>query len=186
MTEEQGTTEQTVREKSETEKNLDEAASVRYLTTDDFILFRTPAGGMRLTLKGDRSVLRIKARRCFPYSMPDKFISLRDGSDGEIGIIADLKDLPNDYRRWIEEDLEMRYYVPQVRSIKTIRQRFGGIEWHVDTDRGPKRLITKGVHDTMMEVEIGRFIVTDVDGNRFEIFTDRLDPASSEWLNRLI
>ena len=172
--------------KPETEKNLDEAANVRYLTADDFSLLRTPGGGLRLTLKDDKSVLRIKARRCFPYSMPDRLISLRDGSDGEIGIIANLCDLPKDYRRWIEDDLEMRYYVPQVKSIKTIRQRFGGIEWHVDTDRGPKRLITKGVHDTMTEVEIGRFVVTDVDGNRYEIATEKLDPQSREWLNRLI
>jgi len=173
-------------EKPESEKSLDEAASVRYLTPEDFQLFRTPAGGLRLTLKDDRSVLRIKARRAFPYSMPDKYISIRDGADGEIGIIANLGDLPKDYRRWIQDDLDMRYYVPQVKSIKAIRQRFGGIEWQVDTDRGPKRLITKGVHDTMTEVEIGRFVVTDVDGNRYEISTDKLDAPSREWLNRLI
>ncbi len=172
--------------KWETEKNLDEAASVRYLTADDIELFSTPAGGLRLTLKDEKSVLRVKARRCFPYSMPDKFISIRDGGDGEIGIIANLGDMPKDYRRWIQEDLDMRYYVPLVKSIKTIRQRFGGIEWHVDTDRGPKRLITKGVHDTMTEVEIGRFVVTDVDGNRYEILLDKLDLPSREWLNRLI
>lgn len=167
-------------------QSLDDAAHVRYLKAEDFELLRTPAGGLRLTLKGEKSVLRVKARRCFPYSMPDRFVSIRDGADGEIGIIANLKDLPADYRRWIEEDLEMRYYVPSVRTIKAIRQRFGGIEWHVETDRGPKRLITKGVHDTMTEVEIGRFVVTDVDGNRYEIFTDKLDPVSREWLNRLI
>lgn len=186
MTDERSTTEEMTDSNPETEQNLDQAANVRYLSTDDFHLFRTPAGGLRLTLKGEKSVLRIKARRCFPYSMADRFISIRDGADGEIGILADLKDLPADYRRWIEEDLDMRYYVPRVKSIKAIRQRFGGIEWHVDTDRGPKRLITKGVHDTMTEVEIGRFIVTDVDGNRYEVFTDRLDAASREWLNRLI
>ncbi len=186
MTDESVTMEQITEVKAETEKNLDEAANVRYLTTGDFELLRTPAGGLRLTLNNDKSVLRIKARRCFPYSMPDRFISLRDGADGEIGIIANLCDLPKDYRRWIEDDLEMRYYVPRVSSIKTIRQRFGGIEWHVETDRGPKRLITKGVHDTMTEVEVGRFVVTDVDGNRYEIATEKLDAASREWLNRLI
>lgn len=186
MTDDRIATEQSTEEKSQSEKNLDDAANVRYLTADDFVLLRTPAGGLRLTLKDDRSVLRVKARRCFPYSMPDRFISLRDGSDGEIGIIANLSDLPRDYRRWVEEDLEMRYYVPRVQSIKTIRQRFGGIEWHVDTDRGSKRLITKGVHDTMTEVEIGRFVVTDVDGNRYEISTETLDLQSREWLNRLI
>jgi len=163
-----------------------DAGAVRYLGADDFSLWRTGGGALRLTLHGEKSVLRVKCRRCFPYSLPERFISIRDGSDGEIGIVANLQELPKDCRTLIEDDLEMRYYVPQVRKIETIRQRFGGIEWRVDTDRGPKRLITKGIHDTMTEVEVGRYVLTDVDGNRYEICIEGLDVGSREWLDRLI
>lgn len=168
------------------EQNLDEAANVRYLKAGDFDLCPTQAGGLRMTLKDERTVLRIKARRCFPFSSPSKYISIRDGNDDEIGIISDLAHISKEYRSWIEDDLEMRYFTPRVASIKLIRQRFGGVEWHVDTDCGSKRLITKGVHDTMTEVEPGRYVITDVDGNRYEVFVDELDPASREKIDRLI
>lgn len=169
-----------------TERNLDEAAKVRYLEPDEFALTRTPGGSLRMTLNDDRSVLRIKTRRCFPFAFPDKFISVRDANEEEIGIIRDLNDLSKEHRRWIEDDLEMRYYTPRVRSIKSIRQRWGGVEWHVTTDRGPKVLITRGVHDTMSEVEPGRYIITDVDGNRCELYAAELDEPSRARLDRLV
>jgi hypothetical protein len=169
-----------------TEQNLDEAANVRYLKPGDFVLYRTEAGSLRMTLENERTVLRVKAKRCFPFSSPVKYISIRDGNDDEIGIISDLAHLSREYRRWIEDDLEMRYFTPRVTGIKLIRHRFGGVEWHVETNCGPKRLITKGVHDTMTEVEIGRYVITDVDGNRYEVYTEELDAMSRERIERLI
>lgn len=175
-----------IEEKPEVERNLDEAANVRYLLPEEFVLFRNDGGGLRITVKDDRSALRARARRCFPFALPTKFISIRDGNDEEIGIISDLCDLSKEYRRWIEEDLEMRYFAPCVNSIKSINQRYGGVEWHLETDRGLRRVITKGIHDTLAEIEPGRYILTDVDGNRYELFTERLDEASNARLGRLI
>ncbi len=169
-----------------TEKTLDEAAKVRYLEPGDFELMRSDGGGLRLTLTGDKSVLRVKARRCFPYSFGGKYISIRSGADEEIGIIRDLGEISKQYRRWIEDDLERRYFTPQVKAITQIRHRFGGVEWHVLTDRGSKRLITRGVHDTMTEIEPGRYIITDVDGNRYELSPEALDEASREKVDKLI
>ena len=169
-----------------TEKSLDEAAKVRYLEPGDFDLFRNDGAGLRLTLKGEKSVLRVKARRCFPYSFGARYISIRDGAEEEIGIIRDLGELTKQYRRWIEDDLEMRYFTPRVKSINAIKHRFGGVEWYVDTDRGPKRLITRGVHDTMTDVQPGRYVITDVDGNRYELNADALDEPSRAKLDKLV
>ena len=173
-------------EQPDVEKSLDEAAKVRYLERGDFELFKNDGAGLRLTLKDDKSVLRVKARRCFPYSFGARYISIRDGNEEEIGIIRDLGKLTKKYRRWIEEDLEMRYFTPQVKSINAIKHRFGGVEWYVDTDRGPKKLITRGVHDTMTEVQPGRYLITDVDGNRYELCADALDEASRSKLDKLV
>ncbi len=178
--------ERTVEPETDTQHALDEAAKVRYLERDDFILFKTDGGGLRLTLPNDRSLLRVKARLCFPLTHPTTHVSLRDGLDEEIGLIRDLSELDKQYRRWIEDDLELCYFTPRVKSITSIRQRFGGLEWQVTTDRGPKRIITKGVRDTMTEVEPGRYIIGDVDGNRYEVFTDRLDDVSRGWIERLV
>lgn len=168
------------------ERSLDEAANVRYLAHGDFELTRGEAGTLRMTLAGEKSFLRVKTRRCFPFSYPSKYISLRDGADEEIGIIRDLADLSKDYRRWIEDDLDMRYFVPRVKSIDYIRYRYGGIEWQLLTDRGAKRVITKNLMDTMHEIQPGRYVISDVDGNRYEIFTEKLDAVSREKLEQLV
>jgi hypothetical protein len=186
MTDEERLIRETGQEKTATEQGLDEAAHVRYLKPDEFILFRTDGGGLRLTLLDDRSFLRVKAKRCFPFSFATKYISLRDGNDEEIGMLPDLAELSKQYRRWIEDDLEMRYFTPRVKSIRAIRRRSGGIEWLLDTDCGSKKVITKSVQDTMTEVEPGRYVITDVDGNRYEIHPDALDEPSRDRLERLI
>lgn len=168
------------------EKNMDEAASVRYLTPDDFTLFRTEAGALRMTLHNERSILRVMARRAFPFAAPERFISLRDGKGEEIGILPDLRQMPPQYRQWIIDDLELRYYTPRLRTISSIKRRWGGVDWNVDTTMGPRRFITRGIHDTMAEVEQGRFIVTDVEGNRYEILVNELDDASKALLDRTV
>lgn len=183
---EQKLTEQPNDAASETERNLNEAANVRYLGRDDFVLIRTEGGSLRITLPEDKSYLRIKCRRCFPFAFPTQYISVRDAADEEIGIIRNLADLPADWRAWILDDIEMRYYTPRVKSIKNIRRRWGGYEWYVLTDRGSKKIITKGVHDTMSEVQPGRYIITDVDGNRFELHSAKLDEVSKEKVEQLV
>jgi hypothetical protein len=171
---------------SNTERNLNEAANVRYLAPDEFVLFKSEAGSLRMTLKDDRSYIRVLAKLCFPFSFPTKYISLRDTEDEEIGIIPDLAVLNKQYRRWIGEDIELRYFTPCITRIMSARHRYGGVEWTIETDRGPKTIITKAVWDTMTEVEIGRYIITDVDGNRYEIVHNNLDEMSKGWLERLI
>ncbi len=137
-------------------------------------------------MKNDRSYLRITAKCCFPFAFPTKYISIRDDTGEEIGIIPDLAHLDKKTRRWIEDELELRYFTPRVKSIDNVRYRYGGVEWHLETDRGFKKIITKGVHDTMCEVEPQRYLITDVDGNRYEVFVDKLDQASRALLDKLI
>ncbi len=43
---------------------------MRYLEPEEFTLIRTASGGLRMTLKDDRSILRVKVRRCFPFAFP--------------------------------------------------------------------------------------------------------------------
>lgn len=173
-------------EKTQTEKNLDEAAHVRYLGQEEFILYRNENGGLRLTLKDEKSFLRITAKRAFPFSFPTKYISIRSGGDEEIGIIPDLADLSREYRHWIEHELDVRYFTPIIKSINAIRRRYGGVEWHVESDYGPKRIITKSVHDAIAEVEPGRYLMTDVDGNRYELCPVDLDEVSRTKFETLV
>ncbi|MCS7310719.1 MAG: DUF1854 domain-containing protein, partial [Armatimonadetes bacterium] len=64
---------------------------VRFLEPAQIRLFRTPGSSqIRMTIEGERSILRVHVVRCFPLSDPNHFISLRDGMDQEIGILQSL------------------------------------------------------------------------------------------------
>jgi len=131
--------------------------------------FRDQDGVLKMTAEGDRSFLRVKVSRAFPLSDPSHYIGLRDGGDAEIGLIRDLRELPAEQRRLIEEELDKRYFIPVVHHIQDIKEEFGIVTWDVQTDRGPRRYIVRGLRDNVHEQSDFRLMVTDVDGNRFEI-----------------
>ena len=172
-------------EKSETE-DLDKAVDVRYLAPGAFRMFRGVQDSLQMSVNDDRSYLGVFPRRCFPYAYRSKYISLRDAAGEEIGIIRDLKDLPKEWRGWVEDALAMRYFVPIVESIRSVRQRYGGMEWNVLTDRGPRKMVTKHIRDTIIEIDDGRYIMSDVDGNRFELNVQYLDEPAKKLMERLL
>jgi len=172
-------------EKSEAE-DLDKAVNVRYLDPGTFSMFRGEQDSLRMSVHEDRSYLGVFPRRSFPYTYRSKYISLRDAAGEEIGIIRDLKELPKEWRGWVEDALNMRYFVPIVESIRSVRQRYGGMEWNILTDRGPRKMVTKHIRDTIIEIDVGRYIMNDVDGNRYELNVRYLDEPAKRIMERLL
>jgi len=165
-------------------KAADEAAHVRYLGPGDFEIFED-GGVYRLTLPDECSYVRVYAFLCFPLTHEDEYISLRDGED-EIGIVRDLKEFDHATQTMIRELLERRYFVPRITKMISTKQRYGGMTWEVDTDRGIKTVITKGLHEALTENSPGRYFVTDTDGNRFEILIDEIRPEDAAWIESVV
>lgn len=165
-------------------KAADEAARVRYLGPGDFEIFEE-GGVIRLTLPGECSFVRVYAFLCFPLTRPDEYISLRDGED-EIGIIRDLNEFDHGVQTMVRELLERRYFVPQVQKILSTKQRYGGMTWQVDTDRGLRTIITKSLHEALHENSPGRYFITDTDGNRFEVLMDAVRPEDAAWIESVV
>ena len=80
-----------------------------------------------------------------------------------------LDDLPKTARGWLEEQLERRYFLPQVLAIHDIMERFGSSVWDLQTDRGRVTVSTRQMHEAIHEVEPNRFLITDAENNRYEI-----------------
>lgn len=169
---------------AEREKAADEAAQVRYLKPGVFEVFEEE-GIYRLTLPNDRTYLKFNAFRTYPLSLPEKYISLRDINE-EIGIIRDLAEFDKYTQTVIRELLARRYFVPRIKSIISTRQRYGGMIWEIDTDRGTKTIITKGIHEALLENSLGIYFLTDVDGNRYEILMDEISPESAAWIRSMV
>jgi hypothetical protein len=125
-------------------------------------------GILRLTME-DRSYRAARVYRAFPVSDPTHYYGLTDGSGKDVGMVVDPSTLDAESRQAAETELEQRYFVPVVRTVLDIRDDYGATVFEVDTDRGRKRYVVRSMRDNMVELSNRRLLITDVDGNRFEI-----------------
>lgn len=142
---------------------------------------------LRLTVAGDRSYPKVYLLRAFPLSEPDRFLSVRDGANEEVGLIVDPAQLDGESQKVVAEYLERRYIVPVVTKIVSARERFGTVDWTMETDRGLCRFTTRNLRENIQRPAPGRIIINDVDGNRYDIRDlDELSREGQELLFRHI
>jgi hypothetical protein len=155
------------------------ALEFEYLDPARTIFEQAPDGTLRVTLEGQLCGLRVDVLRAFPLTHERDYIVVRDGCEKEIGMLRSLQEFPPEVREWLAEQLERRYFLPQVLAIHGILERFGSTIWDLDTDRGRVTVNTRQVHESVYEVEPHRFMITDAESNRYEIRDiTRLDEKS--------
>ena len=148
-------------------------------------LFYEPEGRLRVTLE-DRSYLQVKPSWAAPLSHPKKYLSLMDGKDREILMVHDLDELDADNREIIENELRRRYLNAKVRRIEHVKTEYGITYWTVDTDRGSRELVTQSLQENANWLTPDQLLLTDVDGNRFEIVVSQLDPQSQRFVEMTV
>jgi hypothetical protein len=162
--------------------SLVEAAQLVFLDLKKLHFFKHGAT-LRLTVEEDRSHLQVSVLRAFPLSEPGRFFSVRDGANKEVGLIVDPAGLSDENRKLVHEELARRYLVPAVHRILTAKERFGTVDWEIETDRGPCKLTTRNLRENVQRPAPGRIILSDVDGNRYDIRNlDELDLNSQQLL----
>ncbi|MCI0665156.1 MAG: DUF1854 domain-containing protein, partial [Acidobacteria bacterium] len=125
--------------------------------------------------------------RAFPLSEPHRFLSVRGSENKEIGLIVNPADLDGANRQLVDEELERRYLVPTVTRIVSAKERFGTVDWTMETNRGLCRFTTRNLRENVQRPSPDRIILNDVDGNRYDIRNlDDLSIASQELLFRHI
>jgi hypothetical protein len=147
---------------------LVEASQLVFLDVKKLRFFRHGAT-LRLTVEEDRSYLKVTILRAFPLSEPNRFLSVRDGAHEEVGLIVDPAQLSVENRKLVEEYLERHYIVPVVTRIVAAKERFGTVDWTMETDRGVCRFTTRNLRENAQRPAPGRIILNDVDGNRYDI-----------------
>ncbi len=153
---------------------------------------------------GGRHYPELQAFMTYPLSDPAEWISLiavedadSDGrrSDGgqsdrvEIGVLPDLDGLDDASRAAVHIALRLRYFMPRVLQILAVHDedpgQSGAVQWELLTDRGPMRLRMVSLFDGIQQLDTGRLIFSDRDGNRADIpDVSALDPASRKLLER--
>lgn len=174
----------TQRDAKETPATLVEASQLVFLNPEKLRFMRHGAT-LRLTIEEDRSFPKVGVLRGFPLSDRNHFFSIRDSENNEIGLIVNPTELSAEDQKLIEDDLERRYFVPSLKRIVSAKERFGTVDWTVETDRGLCRFTTQNLRENVQRPAAGRIILNDVDGNRYDIRNvDELNRESQELLFR--
>jgi len=131
--------------------------------------YRAEDGTPRLEMKEDRTYLEFRASRLFPVTKRFDYLSIMDGMGDEIGVLKRLRNVPKPMRRLILEELRRRYLTPQITRVNSLKDEYGILYWDVDTSRGRREFVVREVRENIREFAGGRMMITDVDGNCFEI-----------------
>lgn len=104
-------------------KAVEEIIAIKPITAENAAFTRTQGGFLQLVYAG-KTYPRVAVHRCFPFSDPDHYISIREPeTDGrEIGLIIDLKALPKELQTLLEEQLALRYFVPRTHRVKETKR----------------------------------------------------------------
>ena len=140
---------------------------------------------LRMEVGGERTWIKVAVFRIFPLSCPGDYLSVRDGGGTEIGILRTMDGLDAESRRAVEIEVERRYMVSIIRRVCAVVERFGTVDWEVETNRGPCRFTTRDLREGVLRFGPSHFLLTDVESNRFEIpDLDALDARSQAMLLR--
>lgn len=146
-----------------------------------------PAAKLRVERGADGSLTAIKdgARtevrvcRCFPWSKPSCFISLRDEKDNEVALIEQLSELEADSRAAIEEAMAQAGFVMEIESIISAEEVYEVRAWKVQTKQGPRTFQTK-LDVWPREIASGGYLIHDVAGDVFRIAKPESMDAKSQ------
>jgi len=153
------------------EKETEEMLKLRYINSSNAEFKRTEGGFVSLKIE-DEFYPRIQVYQAFPFTDPYSYISIREPDEKakEIGIIKDLrKDVDKETRQMLEEQLRLRYFTPIIKRINNIKDEYGFAYFDVLTDHGACRFTIHMGGNSVVHLSDTRLLITDLDGNRFEI-----------------
>ncbi|WP_054026013.1 DUF1854 domain-containing protein [Bacillus sp. FJAT-28004] len=107
--------------------------------------------------------------RIFPFQYTTQFISVRDSKGDEIGVIRDIEQLDEESRSEMDKELQLRYFLPLVARIDSIKQKADLWIWELQTNLGPTRIVMRNLHEHMQYPSDNRIILTDINGKRCEV-----------------
>ena len=153
---------------AENEIMLEEAAKIQRLDSSNAKFF-TKNGFLAMKYKdGDeeKTLERVFLHRAFPFELLWKYISVLGDDGKEKGVIYDINDFSEEITALIKTELERKYYSPTVKSIDSLKERYGFSYWRVTLSDG--RSLNFTMQDTFRNIiRIGEdsAILLDVDGN---------------------
>jgi hypothetical protein len=136
----------------------------------------------QLWARTNGSAQPVRVHRCFPWSEPDRFLSLRDQENQEIAMVTHLDELNKESREALSEALVEAGFVLRVLGISEVDEEVEIRTWKVETEQGPRSFQTK-LDDWPWEVPGGGIVIRDVAGDLYHVADpEAMDEKSRRWL----
>ncbi|WP_245850907.1 DUF1854 domain-containing protein [Paenibacillus herberti] len=135
----------------------------------DKVSFSRSQGGVFQGIIEGQAYEEIVLFRVFPFQYTTQFISVRNPKNEEIGVIRDIAQLDEESRVEIDKELQLRYFLPLVEQINSVKNKADLWIWELQTNLGPTRIIMRNLHEFMQFPSENRIILTDINGKRCEI-----------------
>src|SRR6266498_2506077 len=136
-------------------------------TSSDDLRLERRADGRVWAIRGDAE-RAVWVRRCFPWSEPGRFLSLRDDEEEEFALVRDVAELAPVSRRVLEEALVAAGFVFEVTRVLAIEEEVEIRHWRVETRQGPRAFQTR-LDDWPRLLPRGALLVRDVAGDLYHL-----------------
>lgn len=147
--------------------------------TGHLVLERRADGRLYAHVSGEPRVVHV--RRCFPWSEPGQFVSLRDADGEEIALVEHPHELDDASRRALEEALADAGFVFAVTGVLEIDEEVELRRWRVRTQQGTRTFQTR-LDDWPRNLADGSLLIRDVTGDLYRL----PDPASLDRTSRTL
>lgn len=154
----------------EENKRVEGQLVINSLTPENAEFYETPGGFAGLKYGGE-DLGHINLICTFPFTAPTEYLSVRHlaGKQEEIGIIESLDLFDEKTYKLIKKQLELRYFMPKIIRLYSIKEEYGHTYWSVLTDKGKCRFVSASGASGSVTRNGDRVIIKDSDENRFEI-----------------
>ncbi len=149
------------------------------LTPENARFYRSEGGLISLELTaedGEREIFeRVAVYRAFPVTSPDEFLSVREVSiiknehGQEIGMVRRLSDFDEPTQRLFLEELDRRYFTPEITKINSVKEKFGYSYWDCETTAGHIVFVLNNPFSNIRTLIDGKVFINDIDGNCFTV-----------------
>lgn len=165
---------------------MEERFDIRLLSKSEISLTRSEGGVLQGIVSG-KHYEELIVYRCFPFQYELAYISIRDDKDAELGIVRDVGELDPESAAELERELQLRYFLPKVTRVDSVKSKSGLWLWELQTHLGPTRMAMRNLHEHIQYPGGSRIILTDMNGKRCEIADwQALDPHSRKQLEEIV
>jgi hypothetical protein len=125
------------------------------------------ADGRLLARRGETECV-VHVQRCFPWSEPDQFISLRDDDGAEFALVSDPAQLSAAAHEVLLDALAEAGFIFDVEAVSEIEEEVELRNWLVRTNQGTRRFQTR-LDDWPRKLPDGSILIRDVTGDFYRV-----------------